>query len=988
VKHHKKIYLLFFICLFSVLFLFNLNIFSFYKSDLTQEYVRLFTQAKKLQEDGKFEKSIRFFEKSLNIARKIPSETKECESLIKLGLMYWNTGKLKESSEYYKLTLNLAQNLNLKNLEEKSQKALEIYKLYNEGKNFRRLNEFQKSIENFQQAIHFAKEIKSKEHELKCLRQMSFNYEDLNKLKEFYSENEKALKIAQSLNHRIEEGRCLTNIGNYYLKLDNYSEALNYLEQALIIAQVLRKKIEESVCLGNIGIIYENMGNYERALDYLKKALEIDKQLGNDIFIAMDLNNIGATFRTKGLISKNNEDFLEALDNFYECLKLTRKTGYKRAEVEVLNNIGTVHTDLENYHRALGYFQSGYKLAEEIKDVKSTGMILNNIGIVHFYLGDYEKSTEYYERAINLAVDIGGEKILWEAYLERAKAFEKQDKFSEAIESYKESIKTIENIRSRIKLEELKASYLAADKRIEPYHNLIHLLVKLYLSNKGNTYGLEAFNYLERAKARAFLDSLELSQVDITQGVDAELLNHEKELMKDISNIYTRLLAEELSREKKEAIHEELNNKEEKLESLKREMRIKSPAYADLRYPEIISLVETQKKLLNTKTAFFAYSISEENSYAFVITTKNFTIFPIPPRDIIQKQVTDYLKVINDKENQNFESGHELFKILVLPGLDKKIKTIIFITDDILHFLPFETLITHKEKRNWLINNYKIAYAPSISSLSEIIHHKKSSGTKPQMDILAFGDPHFGQLEKEDNGEDIFQEFFSSSYFNFFRLKYSGLEIDKISALFKKTNTFRREKATEEQLKELRLRDYKIIHFATHSILDDKKPARSSIVLTLDEDPTEDGFLQMREIYNLELNSDLVTLSSCQTGLGRFTRGEGIEGINRAFFYAGTSSVLMSLWAVNDEASYQLMERFYFHLRSSESIKNALRKAKLEMINSGILSHPYYWAGFVISGKADEIIFSSPTKKFFIFGILLLLGAITLMVLRNIRKRT
>ena len=987
-KHQKKIYLLFFICLFFVLFLFNLNIFSFYKSDLTQEYARLFTQAKKLQEDGEFEKSIRFFEKSLNIARKIPSETKECDSLIKLGITYWNTGEVKESSEYYKLTLKLAQKLNLKNLEEKSRKALEIYKLYEDGKKYWSQSEFEKSIESFQQAIHFAKEIESKEHELKCLRRMSISYDELNKLKEFYSLNEKALKIAQSLNHKKEEGRCLINIGNYYLKLANYSEALNYYEKALLIMLNLQNRLDEAICLTNIGIIYENMGNYERALDYLKKALEIDKQLGNDFYIAMDLNNIGATFRTKGLISKNNEDFLKALDNFYECLKLTRKTGYKRAEVEVLNNIGTVHTDLENYYKALEYFQSGYKLAEEIKDVISTGMILNNIGIVNFYLGDYEKSTEYYERAINLAVDIGGEKILWEAYLERAKAFEKQDKFSEAIESYKESIKTIENIRSRIKLEELKASYLAADKRIEPYHNLIHLLVKLYLSDPGNTYGLEAFNYLERAKARAFLDSLELSQVDITQGVDAELLNHEKELMKDISNIYTRLIAEGLSREKKEAIQEELKNIEEKLESLKREMRIKSPAYADLRYPEIISLVETQKKLLNTKTAFFAYSISEENSYAFVITRKDLRIFPIPPRDIIQKQVTDYLKVINDKENQNFESGHELFKILVLPGLDKKIKTIIFIPDDILHFLPFETLITHKEKRNWLINNYKIAYAPSITSLGEIIRHKKSSTSKPRMDILAFGDPDFGQLEKEENGEDIFQEFRFPSYFNFFRLKYSGLEIDKISDLFKKSNTFQREKATEEQLKEHRLRDYKIIHFATHSILDDKKPARSSIVLTLDKDPTEDGFLQMREIYNLELNSDLVTLSSCQTGLGRPTRGEGIEGINRAFFYAGTSSVLMSLWAVNDEASYQLMERFYFHLRSSESIKNALRKAKLEMINSGILSHPYYWAGFVISGKADEIIFSSPIKKLFIFGIFLLLAVITLIVLRNIRKRT
>ncbi|MGB2843539.1 MAG: tetratricopeptide repeat protein, partial [Candidatus Aminicenantaceae bacterium] len=219
-KHQKKIYLLFFICLFFVLFLFNLNIFSFYKSDLTQEYARLFTQAKKLQEDGEFEKSIRFFEKSLNIARKIPSEKKECESLFKLGLMYWNTGKLKESSEYYKLTLKLAQKLNLKNLEEKSRKALEIYKLYEDGKKYWSQSEFEKSIESFQQAIHFAKEIESKEHEHKCLRQMSFNYENLNKLKEFYSLNEKALKIAQSLNHRIEEGSCLTNIGNYYLKLD------------------------------------------------------------------------------------------------------------------------------------------------------------------------------------------------------------------------------------------------------------------------------------------------------------------------------------------------------------------------------------------------------------------------------------------------------------------------------------------------------------------------------------------------------------------------------------------------------------------------------------------------------------------------------------------------------------------------------------------------------------------------------------------------
>jgi CHAT domain-containing protein len=459
--------------------------------------------------------------------------------------------------------------------------------------------------------------------------------------------------------------------------------------------------------------------------------------------------------------------------------------------------------------------------------------------------------------------------------------------------------------------------------------------------------------------------------------------------MKDISKLYAKL-ATEPSSEEKNVIDEKLKSKENDLEILKREIRIKSPAYAEINYPEIISLQEAQRELLDSKTAFFAYCIGKEHSYAFVITKKDFRIYPLPPRENIQRQVSDYLKVISDKENKNFKLGYELFSALVLPGLDKNMKNIIFIPDDILHFLPFETLITDKKKRDWLIKDYKIAYAPSISSLREIIQHKKSNGPKPRMDILAFGDPFFGPWEAGDNGKDIFQDYYTSNAFNFFRLKYSGFEIDKISALFKKRKRkiFRREEASKEQLINHSLDDYKIIHFATHSIIDEKIPARSSIVLSLDEDLTQDGFLQMREIYNLKLNSDLVTLSSCQTGLGEFIKGEGIEGINRAFFYAGTSSVLMSLWAVNDQASYQLMERFYSHLRSSESIMSALRKAKLELIDSNTLSHPYYWAGFIVSGKADEVIFPHSINKWLFFGIsFLFVAGIISVAMKNRRKK-
>jgi CHAT domain-containing protein len=378
--------------------------------------------------------------------------------------------------------------------------------------------------------------------------------------------------------------------------------------------------------------------------------------------------------------------------------------------------------------------------------------------------------------------------------------------------------------------------------------------------------------------------------------------------------------------------------------------------------------------------------VGNQYSYGFAISKNDIKIFPIPGRSQLQDLVTAHLQSITDKDSRNFKLGKELYEILVLPGLSRKIKKMIFIPDDVLHFLPFETLLTQQDTPHWLIENYKIAYAPSISSYREIIRRKEINASRQGSDILAFGDPDFGPMESESNGEDIFQNFYSSNAFHFYRLKYSGTEINRISSLFKqkKTDVFVREQATEEQLKNLELDNYKIIHFATHSLIDDKKPARSSIVLSLSDDTAEDGFVQMREIYNLKLNADLVTLSACQTGLGQHIRGEGIEGLNRAFFFAGSSSVLMSLWAVNDQATYQLMERFYTHLRSSKQIASSLRKAKLEMIASDTVSHPYYWAGFIVTGKADHVLFANNIWKWIIYGgSCLILGSLFFLVVRR-----
>jgi CHAT domain-containing protein len=177
----------------------------------------------------------------------------------------------------------------------------------------------------------------------------------------------------------------------------------------------------------------------------------------------------------------------------------------------------------------------------------------------------------------------------------------------------------------------------------------------------------------------------------------------------------------------------------------------------------------------------------------------------------------------------------------------------------------------------------------------------------------------------------------------------------KISRYFSKSkkDIYLGEQAKEEVLKRSSLKDYQIIHFACHGFLDEKFPFRSALVLSLYGDKEEDGFLQVREIYNLRLNAELVVLSACQTGKGSLEKGEGILGLPRIFFYAGAKSVLSTLWKINDKSTSLFMDYFYSFLAEGNELNQALRLAKMKMLNSKF-SHPFYWAGFILSGNFNS----------------------------------
>ncbi len=428
--------------------------------------------------------------------------------------------------------------------------------------------------------------------------------------------------------------------------------------------------------------------------------------------------------------------------------------------------------------------------------------------------------------------------------------------------------------------------------------------------------------------------------------------------MREISGLYGKLLMPGLAEEERTIISVRIKDAEDRLESIVREIRATSPAYANLQYPNIMTFDQASRMFGDNRTTYIAFSLGKLASYAFALKKADLKVYALPPREQLQARVAAYRRTLADKDVRDFSAGDQLFRALIEPALSPGVDRLVIIPDDILYFLPFEALPTNKgDSPRWLIQDYSISYAPSFSSLRELRLRRKRASSRSK-DFLAFGDPYYGPEEESERLAPL-SDILPAAGASMGRLRFASREIESVRREFtpSRSDVFLRLQASEDRLKSIPLNQYKILHFATHALIDGQKPARSSIILSLGQGGPEDGLLQTRDILDLKLNADLVTLSACQSGLGQLIRGEGIEGLNRAFFYAGASAVLMSLWSVNDEATFRLMDSFYRHLREGGDPAGSLRLAKLEILREPSLSHPFDWAGFILTGVADRPLF-------------------------------
>lgn len=918
--------------------------------------------ADSLKKQGSFEEAASAYREVLALARKTNDRKEEIFCLCELGILCWNLGQFDDASDLIRSAAGLAEKSGLKNSQILPAKALEIISLYKAGKKYRESNNLRRSAGSFQQALNLSRRAGIEEFELKCLRQLGFYYWEIYDMKGFYDVNKEALLIAQRLKHKKEEGRCLNNIGLYYWKTNNYSNALKYLEDCLTISIEISDINVQAECLSNIGIIYKELGDFDQALKHHLKGLEIDRNSNNKKNVALDLNNIGIAIKNKALISKEKRLLYVALDSFKKSLDLLDSGQDLKTEIQVLNNIGTIYALLNDYTEASSNYLMCLDKAKSVMDLESEEMIQNNLGAFYYQQNHLSNAIKFFMNAKRIGENRDFSCGLWETYLGLGQCYEKKNDFSKAVAYYKKAVNVVDRLRGNIHLDMFKTGFIR--NKLEIYENLINLLYRLNRANPSQALKEEIFLYIEKAKARAFLESLGEAKVNIRAKLSPMMRKREEEISKEISSIIFDISRQPVLKSKKDDLERKLSEAEDSYLRLIAEMRSEVPEIANLVAPSPCTIRDIQDRILDSSSALLEYFLGGTHSYVFLITKKDIDFYELPNRDKIESSVAPLLKSLTVPTKGIFIgelAAERIADEILFPIRDcgrSDINNLIIIPDGILYYLPFESLKFRSDRdssrKTYMIERAKISYAPSSSSL--LFLAEKSGNRDAEKGILAFGHPVYDQRSRNFNNlnktsSNILRELYVSQGFNFVSLPYSRREVLSIGKYFPrdKKDIFLRRDAKEEVIKNVDLNKYQVIHFACHGFLDEKSPLRSSLVLSLDEDREEDGFLQVREIYNLRMNADLVVLSACQTGKGRIERGEGILGLPRIFFYAGAKSVISALWPIGDKSTAFFMKRFYKHLSDGADKSRALQKAKMDMMNSKY-SHPFYWAAFILHG--------------------------------------
>jgi CHAT domain-containing protein/tetratricopeptide (TPR) repeat protein len=519
----------------------------------------------------------------------------------------------------------------------------------------------------------------------------------------------------------------------------------------------------------------------------------------------------------------------------------------------------------------------------------------------------------------------------------------------------------------------------------------------------------EGFRIAEQGRARALLDVLADGHAEISAGVPPDLITRRSDNLAKQQLIGAQLTGVSISGETPKQTSAELEAELERLavefESLENQIKAASPRLNSLVHTRSLTLDEVQRRVLDDDTALVEYSLGEQSSYLFVITRQNAALFKLPAGATMDQLAMDLrtqlipprlqrrnvgIDVAADQQrglgistaNPTTDTAafarasHALYKVALAPAASMiGNRRLVIVADGALNFVPFEALVTTERggdysSLDYLIKTNKVSYAPSASVTAAVRDQKRAAGRN----ILLVADPVFSENDPRlpTNHADLRAEVTrglgldsavkdvngpTTQALILPRLAGTRIEAEQIGRLAKAAGTqgdlWLDLDANENELKTRDIQSYRVLHIATHGVLDAMRPQFSGLVLSLvGNQPNDDGFLRTGEVFNLKLGAPLVMLSACESGLGKVKRGEGVVGLSQAFMYAGANTVGVTLWSVADKPTAELMTDFYQRLLGPNPLpSDAMREAQLGMIAGKKYSAPFYWAPFVLEGE-------------------------------------
>lgn len=788
----------------------------------------------------------------------------------------------------------------------------------------------------------------------------------------------------------------LNNLGLIAEGRGDLTKAEQYFRQALDLKQkLLPESLSLVINLINLGNVEGSRGDLDKAEQYFRRALAIQQKLApRNANVAAIFGNLGKLEQYRKDLEKAEQYYRQSLEIFQE-----RSPGSDRVAV-ALTNLGEVAEQRGDLATAAQYYHQSFAIKEKrAPDSLSTAETIQDLGNVARFSGDSANAEKYYRQALAIREKVApGSTMHAESLAAVASILRDQQQLDNAAQFYGQAISALESQTARLGgSEEVRSGFGAKHSGIYTAY------VDLLLAQKKPE---RAFEVLERSRARVLLEMLTAAHVDIRTGADPWLLEQERSLQESLrakSERRLRLLEQKNTEKQLAAISKEIEDLEKQFQDVEERLRLSNPGYAALTQPQPLAFGEIQK-LLDSDTLLLEYSLGEQHSYVFAMTSESVSVYDLPKRqeiEILAKRLYSSLTARNQvpqnesgptrqarvsrADSEYRSAASALSGVLLRPARSQLgHKRWLIVADGALLHVPFAALPEPKSSpaktQAPVIARHEIVCLPSASVLATLRRDRpvRSPNLKEAM-ILA--DPVFNREDERVNGRHLDKpqpaeksnavspvesgdsltrsakdvDLFRDGQLYLARLPFSRREAESISAVIPagRIRMALDFDASRKLAVSSELAKYRVVHFATHALVNDKHPDLSGLVLSLVDERGEpqQGFLDLQDIYNMNLSADLVVLSACDTALGKQIDSEGMIGLTRGFMYAGARGVIGTLWKVEDSATARFMQQFYRAMEQNHlSPAQALRHAQLALWEQKHWAAPYYWAAFTLQG--------------------------------------